>query len=299
MTPANTPQSLPAPLAALRQRYKSLQSARKAAKENLPHLIQTGNTHAVLALRDTLRAALKSFKEELVRDPVQLTDGRSILRHEHEGLRIFAQRNGLSIDYALGRVTITNNSVTAADFNKLNITTLEGLKFLQGLEALEICQNKGLTSLEGIPSQVKVLYAWQCGLTGDLKALTTLTRLMVLYIYCNAGLTSLEGIPSQVEVLYAWGCGLEGDLKALATLGRLKALNISLNSGLASLNGIPSQVEVLHASYCGLTEDLQVLASLTRLRTLDVRNNESLNHKAVRATIKKLKSLGVLKEVSI
>ena len=276
MTPANTPQSQPAPLVALKQRYQTLQAVGKAAKEKLPQLVQTGNIEAVRELRDTLRAALKSFKEELARDPVELEDGRTILRHEHEGLRIFAQKNGRTIDEALGKITITNNSVTAADFNNQNITTLEGLKFLRGLKALDISQNNGLTSLEGIPSQVEVLDASLCGLTLDLKAIAALGGLRELNVSCNKGLTSLKGIPSQVEVLNAERCGFTGDLKAIAALIRLKELNISGNRDVTSLAGIPSQVQVLNAWQCGLTGDLKALSALTKLKELNVAQNSGL-----------------------
>jgi hypothetical protein len=108
---------------------------------------------------------------------------------------------------------------------------LSELKAASVLQRLEISRNRGITSLEGIPTQSLVgISADGCSLSGDLSELSGAANLAAVRVQYNRGLTSLEGIPhAKLEELVAACCGLTGDYTYLSQLPNLKLLDLRRN----------------------------------------------------------------------
>jgi hypothetical protein len=267
---------------------KTLQETREQLKASLGQLEElrkegvTGDS-AMLARVELQMEQITALKEKFIEQREALStvlpDGTKLWPDQYQALERFASNNQLHIESVLSRITVEGGIVIACDFFQMNLTTLSGLEGLVRLRKLDVSYNRHLTSLKGIPTQaIEEIWAWNCGLTGDLSELSGADKLKLLGVGGNKGLTSLKGIPTQaIEGIGAQKCGLTGDLSELSGADKLKSLTVSDNNGLTSLKGIPTQaIEEIYAWDCGLTGDLSELSGADKLKWLNVDDNQGL-----------------------
>jgi hypothetical protein len=269
----------------------TLETHRKTRQQLLAMRDELKELQGVLAVGDIsvldrhklVMEQIRELKESFVaqRDALSTTlpDGRRLFPGQYEALEKFASNNELDVQTLFSKVVIEGGVIIECNFERLGLTTLEGLEGLQRIRALNVYYNAGLTSLKGIPTKaIEWLRADLCGFTGDLSELSGADKLKVLYVRGNAGLTTLKGIPTKaLEELYAYRCGLSGDLSELSGADKLKYLDVDSNAGLTSLKGIPTNaLERLDAFDCGLTGDLSELSGADKLKQLWVKGNKGL-----------------------
>jgi hypothetical protein len=271
----------PITLETLRKTQQQLLAMRDELKE-LQGALAVGDA-SVLDRHKLVMEQIRELKESFVaqRDALSTTlpDGRRLFPGQYEALEKFASNNKLDVQKLFSRITIEGGVIVECDFERLGLTTLKGLEGLQRIRALDVYNNSGLTSLKGIPTKaLEELYAYECGLTGDLSELSGADNLRMFLVANNQGLTSLKGMPTKaIEVLKAYDCGLTGDLSELSGADKLKVLGVSGNKGLTSLKGIPTKaLEKLSACACGLTGDHSFLSKAPNLSYLNLKYHPNL-----------------------
>lgn len=275
--------------------HDSLREAREALAENAIRL-ENFKTEALQApgfdvegAKIALRRAseLRAELTRLVSDCCEtFRDGRRLLRSQVAALETFAHLNNIPIETVLHKSTIQGNVVVSCHFVALGLRTLEGLEGLWSLKHLAVYNYYSaftpnyLTSLKGVPVEsIEEIIAENCGLQGDLSAITPATKLRMLDIRRNSRLVSLKGIPTQsLEDVFGYSCGFAGNLSDIRHATKLKRLDVRFNGEISSLEGTPLQsIEQVWASRCGLKGDHNFLSAAPRLRWLDLSHNPDLD----------------------
>ena len=182
----------PITLATLRKTPEQLLAMRDELKE-LQGALAVGDA-SVLDRHKLVMEQIRELKESFVaqRDALSTTlpDGRRLFPGQYKALEKFASNNKLDVQKLFSKITIEGGVVVECDFERLGLTTLEGLERLQRIRALNVRHNEDLTSLKGIPTKaLEILEARGCGLTGDYTFLSKAPNLSDLHLEHSPNLT--------------------------------------------------------------------------------------------------------------
>jgi hypothetical protein len=145
----------PITLDTLRKTQEQLVAMRDELKE-LQGALVVGDA-SVLDRHKLVMEQIRELKESFVaqRDALSkaLPDGRRLYTGQYEALEKFASNNKLDVQKLFSGITIEGGVVVECNFERLGLTTLEGLEGLQRIRTLNVYYNAGLTSLKGIPTK--------------------------------------------------------------------------------------------------------------------------------------------------